>query len=71
MSETIKNLKEKFWDWKDALESKGLKVNNRKTSDIKRDGRRNVQKEDRSMQNLGEESNGLVRVGHKMWKLGS
>ena len=31
MSETIKDLKEKFWNWKDALESKGLKVNTRKT----------------------------------------
>ena len=31
MSETMKDLKEKFWNWKDALESKGLKVNTRKT----------------------------------------
>ena len=31
ISETIENLKERFWNWKDALESKGLKVNNRKT----------------------------------------
>ena len=31
MSETMKNLKEKFWKWKDSLESKGLKVNTRKT----------------------------------------
>ena len=29
--ETMKDLKEKFWNWKDALESKGLKVNPRKT----------------------------------------
>ena len=25
------DLKERFWNWKDALESKGLKVNTRKT----------------------------------------
>ena len=27
MSETAKELKEKFWNWKDALEGKGLKMN--------------------------------------------
>ena len=27
MSETTEDLKERFWNWKDALESKGLKVN--------------------------------------------
>ena len=31
MSEDMEDLKEKFWNWKDALESKGLKVNIRKT----------------------------------------
>ena len=31
MSETMKDLKERFWNWKDALESKDLKVNTRKT----------------------------------------
>ena len=31
MSETMEDLKERFWNWKDALESKGLKVNTRKT----------------------------------------
>ena len=31
MSETIEELKERFSNWKDALESKGLKVNTRKT----------------------------------------
>ena len=31
ISETMENLKERFLNWKDALESKGLKVNNRKT----------------------------------------
>ena len=31
MSETMKDLKERFWNWNDALESKGLKVNTRKT----------------------------------------
>ena len=30
MSETMENLKERFWNRNDALESKGLKVNTRK-----------------------------------------
>ena len=31
MSEDMEDLKERFWNWKDTLESKGLKVNTRKT----------------------------------------
>ena len=31
MSEDMEDLKERFWNWKDALESRGLKVNTRKT----------------------------------------
>ena len=31
ISEIMEDLKERFWNWKDALESKGLKVNTRKT----------------------------------------
>ena len=31
MSEHMEDLKERFWNWKNALESKGLKVNTRKT----------------------------------------
>ena len=31
MSEDMEDLKERFWNWKNALESKGLKVNIRKT----------------------------------------
>ena len=31
MSEDMEDLKERFWNWKDALESEGLKVNTRKT----------------------------------------
>ena len=27
----MEDLKERFWNWKDALQSKGLKVNTRKT----------------------------------------
>ena len=30
MSKTMEDLKERFWNWKDALESKGLKVNTKK-----------------------------------------
>ena len=31
MRETMDDLKERFWNWKSALESKGTKVNTRKT----------------------------------------
>ena len=31
MSKDMEDLKERFWNWEDALESKGLKVNTRKT----------------------------------------
>ena len=31
ISETMEDLKERFWNWKDALESKDLKINTRKT----------------------------------------
>ena len=31
MNETMEDLKERFWNWKDVLESKGLLVNTRKT----------------------------------------
>ena len=31
MSKDMEDLKERFWNWKNALESKGLKVNTRKT----------------------------------------
>ena len=34
MSEIMEDLKERFWNWKDALESKDLKVNSRKTKEI-------------------------------------
>ena len=30
VNETMEDLKERFWNWKDALQSKGLKVNSRK-----------------------------------------
>ena len=71
MSETMKDLKERFWNWKNALKSKGLKVNTRKKSDGKRVGGRTVQKQGRFMWSLWEESNGQFSVVHKMWKLGS
>ena len=31
VSKTMEDLKNRLWNWKDALESKGLKVNSRKT----------------------------------------
>ena len=68
MSETMENLKEGFWNWKGALESKGLKVNTRKT---KNDGRRTIQMQGRFMWSLWEKSHGQFSVVHEMWKLGS
>ena len=32
MSETLEGLREKFWKWKEAFESKGLKMNLGKTT---------------------------------------
>ena len=32
INETIEDLKESFWNWKDTPESKGLKVKTKKTS---------------------------------------
>ena len=40
-------------------------------SDGKRVGRRTIQKQDRSIWRLWEESHGQFSVVHKMWKLGS
>ena len=72
MSNTMENLKERFSNWKDALESKGLKVSTRKNKFYgKRVGRRAIQKQNRSMWSLWEESHGQFSVVHKMWKLGS
>ena len=72
MSKDMEDLKERFWNWKDALESKGLKINTRKTKvTVSGRRRRAVQKQDRSMWSLWEESHGQFSVVHKMWKLGS
>ena len=71
MSKTMEDLKKRFWNWKDALESKGLNVNTRKTkSNGKRVGRRTIQNQDRSMRSLLEH-HGQFSVVHKIWKLGS
>ena len=66
MSETLEDLKERFSNWKDALESQDQK----NKSDGKRVGRRTIQKQDRSMWSLWEESHGQFSVVHKMWQLG-
>ena len=72
MSKTMEDFKKIFWNWKDALESKGLKVNTKKNkSDGKCVGRRTIQKQDRSMWSMWEENHGQFNVVHKMWKLGS
>ena len=53
VSEDMEDLKKRFWNWKDALENKGLKVNTRKTrSDGKQVGKKTIQKQDRSMWSL-------------------
>ena len=44
MSETTKDLKERFWNWKNALQSKGLKVNTRKTKEMVRGRKENYSK---------------------------
>ena len=49
MSETMKDSKKKFWNWRDALQSKVSKVNSRKASVCKRVERKTVQKHDKSM----------------------
>ena len=72
MGEDMEDLKERFWSWKDALESKGLEVNTRKNEiDGKRIRRQTIQKQDRSMWSLWEKSHGQFSIVHKMWKLGS
>ena len=52
MSETMEDLRKRFWNWKGARKSKGQ---HQKTRDVKRVGR-TVQKLDRSMWSLWEES---------------
>ena len=47
ISKTMKNLIERFWNWKDALQSNGLKVNIEKISDGKWVGRSIIQEQDR------------------------
>ena len=67
----MENLKERFWNWKDAPESKGLKVNIGKIKVMVSGSERKLfQKQDRSMWGLWEENNGQFNVVHKMWKLG-
>ena len=39
MNESIENLKEKFLKWKEAMESKGLKANLKKTKEIVSDSK--------------------------------
>ena len=63
----MEDFKERFWNYKDALESKGLKVNIRKT---KSDGKR-VGTSARSLWSLWGKSHGQFSVVRKMLKLGS
>ena len=49
MSEAMDDLKERFWNWKDSLESKGLKVNTTKTKVMVSGLEGNCLKADRSI----------------------
>ena len=72
MSKNIEDLRERFWNRKDALESKRLKVNTRKTKVMvsKLEGEL-FKSKDRSKWSLWEDSLGQFSVMHKMCKLGS
>ena len=71
MSETMEGLREKFWKWKEAFESKGLKVNLGKTKVVASgaEGEVSVSKVDRSMWYLWEASNCKFSVVCEMWEM--
>ena len=52
ISKGMEDLKERFCNWKNALESKDLKVNQKNKSDVKQVRRIPIQKQDRSMWSL-------------------
>ena len=72
MSEDMEDLKERFSNWKDALESKGLKVNTRKTKLMVSGSEDELFKSKIDLCGVVVgESHGEFSVVHKMWKLGS
>ena len=68
----MEDLKKRFWNWKDELESTGLKINTKETKLMVSglEGKL-CKKQHRSMWRLWEESHSHFSVVHKMWKLGS
>ena len=71
MSEDMEDLKERFWNWKDALESKGLKVNTRKTKLMVNGSEGELHKSKIDPCGVCGKSHGQFSVVHKIWKLGS
>ena len=72
MKETMEDLKERFWNQKDALESKGLKVNIRKTKLMVSGSEGELFKSKIDPCGVcGRRVHGQFSVVNKMWKLGS
>ena len=71
MSETMKDLKKRFCNWKDALESKGLKVNTRKAKVMVRGSEGEIFKSKIDPCGVCGSYDQFSNVVHKMWKLGS
>ena len=72
MSEDMKDLKERFWNWKDALESKDLKINTRKTKLMVSGSEDKLFKSKIDQCAVcGRESHGQFSVVYKMWYLNS
>ena len=69
MSETMDDLKERFWNGKDALESKGFKVNIRKTKVMVSWSEGELFKNKIDSCGVCGRSHGQFSVVHKMWKL--
>ena len=67
MSETMEGLREKFWKWKEAFKSKGLKVNLGKTKVVVGGAEGEVSV--RSIWYLWEVSNGKFIVVCEMWEM--
>ena len=69
MSEMMEDLKERFWNWKNALKSKGLKVNTRKTKVMISRSEGELLKSKIDPSGVYGKSHDQFIVVHKMWKL--
>ena len=65
----MQGLREKFWKWKEAFESKGLKVNLRQTKVVVSGAEGEVSELGTSMWYLWEASNGKFSVLCEMWEM--